>query len=342
MTKPGQAQRKPFSFPANDPAVTIDDVASVDDAPALPADDDAPLQKPTDPIANLKTQIGWGGVLISAMFGLALLAASLSFASFVASVVTRDDWIGWIGFGLAALAGLALVILALREVLGLLRLSRLSKLRNQIDKAVRDRDLALERRTSRKLMALYSGREDLKWAVSRLNDQLDDVRDPGQIIQLAEREVMTPLDERASALILKSAKRVTVITAISPMVWIAMLFVVAENLRLIRFLAALYGARPGGVGALRLARMVFTHILATGGLAMTDDLLGQFLGQDLVRRLSRRLGEGVFNGALTARIGTAAATVVRPLPFIEREPLRLRDIVRELVRASLKSSPKAS
>ncbi len=46
--------------------------------------------------------------------------------------------------------------------------------------------------------------------------------------------------------------------------------------------------------------MVVTRIVATGGVAMTDDLLGQFLGQDLLRRLSRRLGEGVFNGALTA------------------------------------------
>ena len=62
--------------------------------------------------------------------------------------------------------------------------------------------------------------------------------------------------------------------------------------------------------------MVFTHIVATGGVAMTDDLLGQFLGQDLLRRLSRRLGEGAFNGALTARIGMAAIDVIRPLPFL--------------------------
>ena len=85
-----------------------------------------------------------------------------------------------------------------------------------------------------------------------------------------------------------------------------MIYVAVENLRMLRALAGLYGGRPGTIGALRLARMVVTHIVATGGLALTDDLLGQFLGQDLLRRLSRRLGEGAFNGALTARIGAAA------------------------------------
>ena len=99
-----------------------------------------------------------------------------------------------------------------------------------------------------------------------------------------------------------------------------------------RSLAGLYGGRPGFVATLRLARMVFVHIVATGGLALTDDLLGQFLGQDLLRRLSRRLGESVFNAALTARIGAAAIAVIRPLPFLEAPPIRARDFLAEITR----------
>ena len=91
--------------------------------------------------------------------------------------------------------------------------------------------------------------------------------------------------------------------------------------------------------ALKLARMVVTHIIATGGVALTDDLVGQFLGQDLVRRLSHRLGEGVFNGALTARVGAAAIAVIRPLPFIEAQPIRVRDLVGEVVRLLRKGQP---
>ena len=48
--------------------------------------------------------------------------------------------------------------------------------------------------------------------------------------------------------------------------------------------------------------------------------------------LSRRLGEGVFNGALTARIGAAAVEVCRPLPFIAAPPIRARDMLTEAFR----------
>ena len=84
--------------------------------------------------------------------------------------------------------------------------------------------------------------------------------------------------------------------------------------------------------------MVFTHIVATGGIAMTDDLLGQFLGQDLLRRLSRRLGEGAFNGALTARIGVTALEVIRPLPFLAAKPPRVRDVLAEALKPLFSAS----
>ena len=88
-----------------------------------------------------------------------------------------------------------------------------------------------------------------------------------------------------------------------------------------------------------IARLVIGHVIATGGIAMTDDLLGQFVGQDVLRRLSRRLGEGAFNGALTARLGVVAVDVTRPLPYLDAEPLRVREIFSELVR-SLRGSEK--
>ena len=118
----------------------------------------------------------------------------------------------------------------------------------------------------------------------------------------------------------------------SPMALIAVGYVLIENLRLLRALAALYGGRPGFLGVLRLAHLVFAHMLATGGVALTDDLLGQFLGQDILRRLSRRLGEGAFNGALTARIGIAAIEVIRPLPYLAAKPPRVRDVLGEVLK----------
>ncbi len=338
MTSPKAPQRKPHVVAADDPSVEFESEDPGDETSAHETGEPQ-VQTPNSlkPGQALKGGFKWGALLVSAMAGLAALAASASFASFVSHVLARDDWIGWLGLGLAAIAGIAFAVIAIRELFGLVRLSRLSRLRKAITKALREADLDQERVVVKRLNALYEDRGDLKWSLARLKDHQSDIRDAGELLRLADREVMAPLDIKARGLILKSAKRVTVATAISPMVWMAMLYVVAENVRLIKGLATLYGARPGGVGALKLGRMVFTHILATGGLALTDDLLGQFLGQDLLRRLSRRLGEGVFNGALTARVGTAAVAVTRPLPFLDAEPLRLRDIMRELARNTVKT-----
>ena len=86
---------------------------------------------------------------------------------------------------------------------------------------------------------------------------------------------------------------------------------------MLRRLATLYGARPGTLSLLKLARMVVTHIVLTGGIALGDDVIQQVIGHGLTAKLSARLGEGMFNGALTTRIGLAAIDVCRPLPYIE-------------------------
>ena len=195
-----------------------------------------------------------------------------------------------------------------------------------------ERSLSHERRAVRHLKSVLSGRADLAWPLARFAEHEQAVLKPGDLLALADRELMMPLDQEVRRTVLNSAKRIGMVTAMSPMAWIAMLYVLIENLRMLRAIAGLYGGRPGPLGALRLARLVVGHIIATGGVALTDDLLGQFLGQDLLRRLSRRLGEGAFNGALTARVGAAAVDVCRPLPFIAAPPIRARDMLAEAFR----------
>ena len=58
--------------------------------------------------------------------------------------------------------------------------------------------------------------------------------------------------------------------------------------------------------------------------------LQQVIGHGLTAKLSARLGEGLFNGALTTRIGIAAIDVCRPLPYIESQRPRFRELVAEI------------
>jgi putative membrane protein len=283
---------------------------------------------------SLRRGLGWGAILLSAASALASLAAGLWFARFVSIAVERQDWIGFAAFVLAMIVAVAMLAILAREVIGFLRLARLSRLKESAARALREGDRTLESAVVRQLRRMLGHRPELRWGLARLSEHERDVHDAGDLFRLADRELLAPLDLQARRIVAKAARRVSVATAISPAAVFAVGWVLVENLRLLRSLAGLYGGRPGFVGTARLARMVFAHVVATGGVALTDDLLGQFLGQDLVRRLSRRLGEGIFNGALTARIGAAAIEVTRPLPFLDTRPVRARDFLAELTRRS--------
>lgn len=272
----------------------------------------------------------WATLLATSLIGLATLSISIWFTNFIWATIQRNDAIGWGGTGLLLTATLAALAIFIREILALVRVRSLRRIRALAEEAREQRDIKAERAATRALTRLLSSREDLAWPLARFREHAHDPRDPGDLLILADRELMLPLDQQAQNCIMSSARRVSVVTAMSPNGLLSMGFVLYENIRMLRVIATLYGGRPGLAGALRLGRMVFLHILATGGLALTDDLFGQFIGQDLLRRLSRRLGEGVFNGALTARIGIAAMIVIRPIPYVEVQPPRLRNLLSKL------------
>ena len=76
-----------------------------------------------------------------------------------------------------------------------------------------------------------------------------DIIDGRDLVGLTERELMAPLDIEARRLIASAAKRVSVVTAISPRAAIDMVFVLVNALGLVRRLAVLYGGRPGALAS---------------------------------------------------------------------------------------------
>jgi putative membrane protein len=328
--------RRPRAFAPDDPvlraaAEAVEPPADLD--PLAARSQRQAARKTVRPtVADIRHGIRWGALLLSGMLGLVALATTMWFARYVDVALARQDWVGWIAFGLLCLVGFSAFVLILREIYGMFRLARLGTLRKDVTQALDTNDGPAERRAVRQLKRVLGGRADMQWPLARFAEHERAVMNPGDLLALADRELIMPLDQEVRRTVLASAKRIGMVTAISPMAWIAMLYVLVENLRMLRAIAGLYGGRPGPLGALRLAKLVVGHIIATGGVALTDDLLGQFLGQDLLRRLSRRLGEGAFNGALTARVGAAAVDVCRPLPFITAPPVRARDMLAEAFR----------
>ncbi|MDG1279898.1 MAG: TIGR01620 family protein [Pseudorhodobacter sp.] len=258
---------------------------------------------------------GLGAWVLGALGALFSFMLSVAVYDFVTGLLARNSVLGWVAFGLTGLAIAALLVLALREGLGFLRLSRLDSLRAEAEGARASGDLAQARRAVDHLGRLYAGRADLRWGATRLAERRPEVMDADGLLDLAEGELLASLDAAARLEIEAAARRVAMVTALVPLALADVAVALFANLAMIRRIAAIYGGRSGVMGSFKLLRRVFGHLLATGALALGDDLISSVAGGGILGKLSRRFGEGVMNGALTARVGIAAMELCRPMPF---------------------------
>jgi putative membrane protein len=272
----------------------------------------------------------WGGVLISAVFGLVSLWAGLTITQMIESFFARSPLLGWVALGLAGLVAVATLAIILREIWGLARLRQIEKLQLTATHALNQDDDASAKQTIEGLSALYRKKPDAAWNLRNFEAHKNDILDPRDRVRLAERYLVDPLDETAHQIIARRAKRVTLLTTVTPAAALDILFVGAQNIAMLREIATLYGGRPSTFATLRLARMVVTHLAIAGGLALSDNFLHLFLGKGVLGRISARFGEGAVNGILTSRIGLAAVDVCRPIPKETTRRETLGSLLKEL------------
>lgn len=235
---------------------------------------------------------------------------------FVSGLLASAPWLGAAAMGLVALAFGVTLVQAVREGLAFVRLGQLDSLRQAALRAHAAADLAQARAVVARLDRLYAPRPEMAVVRAGLAQTQGDVFDADSLLRLAEQALILPLDLRARAEVESATRQVALVTALIPLALADVAAALLANLRMIRRLAEIYGGRAGTLGSWRLMRRVFVSLMATGAMAMTDDLIGSFAGGGLLARLSRRFGEGVVNGALTARVGLAAMEICRPLPFV--------------------------
>jgi putative membrane protein len=329
-----QERRRPAAFRLDDPAVTVTAspeektsgvrVLTEDDAFAVPAAVDVAPPAPG--------RFRWGALFWSALGGLVSLGLGLAVARLIEDLFARSVALGWIGAALAVLAGLAFLIIVGRELFSLLRLAKIEKLHARAAAVLLSDDRDEGRAVVAELIGMARENPHLARGRTTLSQHVDDIIDGADLVRLAERELMTPLDDEARRLISQAAQRVSVVTAVSPRAAIDMIFVLFSALRLISQLAKLYGGRPGWLGLARLFRQAVTHLAVTGTVAIGDSLIQQALGHGLASRVSAKLGEGVLNGFLTARLGLAALDVIRPLPFAALPRPALSNLIKDLTR----------
>ncbi|MBO0902111.1 YcjF family protein [Jiella sonneratiae] len=335
--RPGEDEYPGAAAPAaSDPAAappprmprSITTVAPID----LDPEDAVDADVASDDDPDIGTRRGFSfGKLFAATLGLLVsIAGGLAVDAIVREVFQRSEWLGWAVLGLAVLALVALLGIVVRETVGLMRLAAVDRERQRALAAYRADSLADARLAVATLETLLSSRAETARGRAAMASLRDEVIDGADLVALAEEHMLGPLDAKARALVLASAKRVSVVTAVSPKAIVDVSYVVFENVKLIRRMSELYGARPGTLGLLRLVRDVLAHLAVTGSIAIGDGLAQQVIGHGLAARLSQRLGEGVVNGLLTARVGLAAMDLCRPLPFLRLKRPRLGAILAEI------------
>ena len=303
---------------------------SVTEAPSVPDDHMPPQGDAMQMAARLAARkpsrlAKWFWGLLLSLLGMVI---SISAWDFVTGLLARSPILGWAVTGLIGAFVGVLLIITIRELAAFGRLARMDDLQRSADAALAGEDLEAARRVGARLLRLYSGREETRWGREKFGEAQKDVFDASALLDLAEAEVLAPLDQMAQREVEAAARQVATVTALVPLAMADVVAALVANLRMIRRVAEVYGGRSGVLGSWRLTRAVLTHLVATGAVAVGDDMLEPILGGSILGKLSRRFGEGLVNGALTARVGVAAMEVCRPLPFAARRRPSVRGIVK--------------
>jgi putative membrane protein len=329
--------RRPATFRLDDPGVVV---TEADETARLgrgtiqitPEHDPATLPVPIASALPARRGLPWGALFWSGVAGLTLLGVGLGVVHLIEDLFARSESLGFVGLALAFVTALALVVVTGREAYGLARLATIEKLHQRAAAVLASDDRKESRIIVQDLLKIAHQNPQLARARAALESHAGEIIDGADMIRLAERELMSPLDIEARRLVSSAAQKVSIVTAVSPRAAIDVMFVFIVSLRLIRQLAFLYGGRPGALGMIRLLRHVIAHLAITGGMAASDSLVQQMLGHGIAAKLSQRLGEGMLNGLLTARLGLAAIDVTRPLPFAALPPPKLSDLATDLLR----------
>ena len=247
--------------------------------------------------------------------GLVSLGIGLWVDDLIVALWAKAQGFGWLALVFAALLVAGVLGLGFREFFALMRQRRIAQLHADLAQAHARDDRDLARAAVARLMALYSARPEAARALAEVSRARGEIIDGRDLVEIAERALVKPLDARARAEVAAAAKRVSLVTALSPRAVLDVVFVAAQVIRLTRRIAEIYGGRPGLLGFIKLARSISAHLVITGGMAVGDSVLQGLVGHGIAAKLSSRMGEGVLNGLLTARVGVSAMAVCRPAPF---------------------------
>src|SRR5215469_13280670 len=199
-------QRRPATFRLDDANVVV---VESDEAgkPArgtvqiTPEPDPALLPVPIEAPVPPRRAFGWGTVFWTGLAAMVLLGLGLGVVNLIEDLFARSESLGIVGIFFTFATAFALGVITLRELLALVRLATIEKLHARAAAVMLNDDRDESRAILKDLLSIAHEKPQLARARTALTAHADEIIDGADLIKLAERELMTPLDQEARRLV---------------------------------------------------------------------------------------------------------------------------------------------
>lgn len=239
---------------------------------------------------------------------------------------------------LAGLVGASVAILTAgavgavgRELWSLRRLARIEELRARSRPLLASEAHGRAEAVLAEVTRAYRGRPEITGAIERFERRAGDALSDGERLRLFSQLVLAPIDRGAERLVVRAAREIGVLTALSPLGLLDGVIVLGRTLAMLRAIARIYGVRPGYGTSITLLRRALVNVLAAGVGELIGDAAVETAGAGLLGVLSAKAGQGAVNGLLAARLGLTAMQLCRPLPFAEDELPSIKQLRSQLL-----------
>jgi len=274
----------------------------------------------------------WGW-LAGSLGALLIFVLLIDTYQFITQHYANSLFLGTLALTLIILIASALLLLTWRAYQQLKTLRTVSHLQQEGRQIIENNEHGQALTYLMRIAAFYTPRPIIKARVEHFYLTMTDSYQDQECFALFSEQVMKDIDQQAYSIVTQRAKETALMTMISPLAILDTLLILWRNVRMIRDIATLYNGKPGLFGSLALITMVLQNLIYANVSEAVADSVAEILGGSMLSFMSAQAAQGLGSGVLTARVGLHAIQVCRPLPFLEEEKPRLKDIRREIVKS---------
>ncbi|MGF1474898.1 MAG: TIGR01620 family protein [Geminicoccaceae bacterium] len=277
----------------------------------------------------------WFWIGVAGVIGLAMLAQAVSA---VRTWTATMPWIGWPFAALLVATVMAGIVMMTREIIAVRRLGNRSLLQAEAARVAHSREHGESDALITRLGRSIRGQED---AFDRFERSQSDHLSDGERVRLFETTVMTACDRSAYQAVVRGARDIGIITAVSPLGVLDSVLVLWRSIAMLRSVARAYGLPGGAFANVVLFRRTIRNMMLAGLTDVISHSAVEAVGASFIGMLSARAGSGAANALLASRLGLEAIRTTRPLPFTAVDPPKLSHLRSAVFQGLEEAKPKA-